>query len=158
MRRLLERDELLTVPGCYDGLGARLIEQAGFSACYTTGFGTAAALLGLPDRGVFSATDMVDHARRLVMATTLPVIADADTGYSNPLNLMRTLHDYERAGVAAIQLEDQVAPKRCGHVEDNLIIAKTDARATEGLETAIDRAHASMEPKPCNLRSPPTRF
>ena len=169
LRRLLERDELLTVPGCYDGLGARLIEQAGFSACYMTGFGTTAALLGRPDIGLLSATDMVDNARRVVMATTLPVIADADTGYGNPLNVMRTVHDYERAGVAAIQLEDQVAPKRCGHMDDKqvvptadmtakvraavaarhdddlVIIARTDARANEGLASAIERAHAYVD-------------
>ncbi len=169
LRELLERGELLTVPGCYDGLGARLIEQAGFWACYMTGFGTAAALLGRPDIGLLSVTDMVDNARRVVMATTLPVIADADTGYGNPLNVMRTVHDYERAGVAAIQLEDQVAPKRCGHMDDKqevptadmtakvraavaarhdddlVIIARTDARANEGLASAIERAHAYVD-------------
>jgi len=169
LRRLLSSDDLLIVPGCYDGLGARLIEQAGFGACYLTGFGSSASLLGRPDIGLLTATEMVDAARRLVMATTLPVIADADTGYGNPLNVIRTVRDYERAGVAALQLEDQVAPKRCGHMDnkavisveemvtkvraavsartdpDLVIIARTDARAMEGLDAALDRAEAYAE-------------
>jgi 2-methylisocitrate lyase-like PEP mutase family enzyme len=169
LRRLLDGGGLLTVPGCYDGLGARLIEQAGFDACYLTGFGTSASLLGRPDLGLLSATEMVDAARRLVMAASLPVIADADTGYGNPLNVARTVHDYERAGVAALQLEDQVAPKRCGHMEDKqvipapdmvakvraavaartdpdlVVIARTDARAVEGLDAALTRAEAYVE-------------
>lgn len=167
LRELLAGDELLVVPGCHDALGARLIEHAGFDAAYMTGFGAAAALLGQPDVGLLSAAEMADNARRISMATALPVIADADTGYGSPLNVMRTLREYEQAGVAAIQLEDQVAPKRCGHMEGKdvvpaaamaakieaavaarsavgqdglVIIARTDARATEGLDAAIDRA------------------
>ncbi|MCP4226603.1 MAG: carboxyvinyl-carboxyphosphonate phosphorylmutase [Actinomycetia bacterium] len=169
LRQLLSRDQLLTVPGCYDGLGARLIEQAGFSAAYLTGFGSSASLLGRPDIGLLSATEMVDSARRLVMATSLPIIADADTGYGNPLNVIRTVRDYERAGVGALQLEDQVTPKRCGHMDDKavipsqdmvakiraavsartdpdlVIIARTDARAVEGFDAALSRAGSYVE-------------
>lgn len=156
-------------PGCYDALGATLIEQAGFDACYMTGFGSAASLLGQPDIGLLSAAEMTDNARRIAAATRLPVIADADTGYGNPLNVMRTVREYERAGVAALQLEDQVAPKRCGHMEekavvppgemvqkiqaavearhdrDLVIVGRTDARAVEGLPAAIERAHVYAE-------------
>jgi 2-methylisocitrate lyase-like PEP mutase family enzyme len=167
LRELLKLDELLAVPGCSDALGATLIEQAGFDAAYMSGFGSSATLLGQPDVGLLSAVEMVDNARRIASATHLPVIADADTGYGNPVNVMRTVRDFERAGVAAIQLEDQVAPKRCGHMSDKqviasgemvaklraaveardemLIIARTDARAPEGLTAAIDRAHAYVE-------------
>ncbi len=167
LRALLNRGDLLTVPGCSDALGARLIEQAGFDAAYMTGFGSSATLLGKPDVGLLTGSEMVDNARRIASATTLPVIADADTGYGSPVNVIRTVHDFERAGVAAIQLEDQVAPKRCGHMSDKqvipvgemaakvraaidtrtemLIIARTDARAPEGLAAAIGRAHAYVE-------------
>ncbi len=167
LRELLNRNELLTVPGCSDALGATLIEQAGFDASYMTGFGSSATLLGEPDVGLLTGSEMVDNARRIVSATTLPVIADADTGYGNPINVIRTVTEFERAGVAAIQLEDQVAPKRCGHMTDKqvipagemtaklraavearsemLIIARTDARAPEGLQAAIRRAHAYVE-------------
>lgn len=169
LRRALDDDGILVVPGCQDALGARLIEQAGFAAAYMTGFGSAASLLGRPDLGLLSATEMVDNARRLVMATSLPVIADGDTGYGNPLNVVRTVRDYEQAGVAAIQLEDQVAPKRCGHMEDKqvvgtdemvakiraavrarvdpdfVIIARTDARAVEGFASSLSRAGAYVE-------------
>jgi len=167
MRELLDQGRLLTVPGCSDALGAALIEQAGFEVVYMSGFGTSATLLGQPDVGLLTGSEMVDNARRVAAATTLPVIADGDTGYGNPVNVMRTVRDYERAGVAAIQLEDQVAPKRCGHMTDKqvvplaemvakvraaaeardemLIIARTDARAPEGLAAAIERAHAYVE-------------
>ena len=167
LRARLNEPGLLTVPGCSDALGARLIEQAGFDAAYMTGFGSSATLLGRPDVGLLTGSEMVDNARRIAAATTLPVIADADTGYGNPVNVIRTVGDYERAGVAAIQLEDQVAPKRCGHMADKqvvpqaemvaklraavearhemLIIARTDARAPEGLAAAIERGHAYVE-------------
>jgi len=167
MRELLDRGGLLTVPGCWDALGARLIEQAGFSAAYMTGFGSSATLLGQPDVGLLTGSEMVDNARRIASATSLPVIADADTGYGNPVNVMRTVRDFEQAGVAAIQLEDQVTPKRCGHMSDKqvvptsemaakiraaveardemVIIARTDARGPEGLSAAIERAHAYVE-------------
>ncbi len=164
LRALLRRDEPLLLPGCYDALGARLIQQADFDAVYMTGFGTAASLLGRPDVGLLSVSEMLDNARRVVAATDLPVIADADTGYGNPINVIRTVQDYERAGVAGIHIEDQVMPKKCGHMEgkqvvpadefvakihaavqartnpDFVIIARTDARAPEGFEAALERA------------------
>jgi carboxyvinyl-carboxyphosphonate phosphorylmutase len=155
---------MVLAPGCYDPLGARLIEEAGFDAAYMTGFGTSAGRLGRADVGLLTMSEMVDNARRIVQAVGIPVIADADTGYGNALNVIRTVHEYEAAGVAAIHLEDQVTPKRCGHLEgkevidagemvakvaaavaarersDFLIIARTDARAVEGVEAALDRA------------------
>ena len=160
---------MVLAPGCYDPLGARLIEEAGFPAVYMTGFGTAAGRLGRPDVGLLTLTEMVDNARRIAHAVGVPVIADADTGYGNPLNVIRTVHEYEAAGVAAIHLEDQVMPKKCGHMEgkqlvgagemaakvaaavaarerpDFLIIARTDARAVEGLDAALERARRYRE-------------
>ncbi|MCV7287743.1 isocitrate lyase/PEP mutase family protein [Mycolicibacterium wolinskyi] len=152
----------LIAPGAFDGLSARLVELARFEAVYMTGFGAAASLLGGPDVGLLTATEMAGQAERLATATRLPLIADADTGYGNALNVSRTVAGYERAGVAAIQLEDQVSPKRCGHMsgkavvsvaemvaklraaadtrDDLLIIARTDAAAVEGIPAAIDRA------------------
>jgi 2-methylisocitrate lyase-like PEP mutase family enzyme len=161
---LLDDGEMVLAPGCYDPLGARLIEEAGFPAVYMTGFGTAAGRLGRPDVGLLTLSEMVDNARRIAEAVDIPVIADADTGYGNPLNVIRTVREYEAAGVAAIHLEDQVMPKKCGHMEgkeliaagemaakvsaavaarrspDFLIIARTDARAVEGLSGALARA------------------
>ncbi len=169
LRELLARPEPLLLPGCYDALGARLIEQAGFDAAYMTGFGTAASLLGRPDVGLLGMSEMVDNARRIVQATALPVVADADTGYGNPINVIRTVRDYEQAGIAGIHIEDQVMPKKCGHMEnkqvvteaemvakieaavaarrnpDFVIIARTDARAPEGLDAALQRARACRE-------------
>ena len=110
LRARLGRDELLTVPGCSDALGARLIEQAGCEAVYMTGFGTSAALLGRPDVGLLGGADMAANADRIAAATNLPLIADADTGYGNAINVAHTVRAYERAGVAAIQLEDQEMP------------------------------------------------
>ncbi len=160
----MARPEPVLLPGCYDALGARLIEQAGFDAVYMTGFGTAASLLGRPDLGLLGLAEMADNAARIVDATDLPVVADADTGYGNPINVIRTVQTYERAGVAGLHLEDQVLPKRCGHMEgkvvvpaeemeakiraavdartnpDLVIIARTDARAPHGLDDALDRA------------------
>ena len=156
-------------PGAYDALTARLIEQAGFPAVYMTGFGTSASLLGRPDVGLLTMSQMVDNARRIAQAVNVPVIADADTGYGNPLNVIRTVQEYELAGVSAIHIEDQVMPKKCGHMEnkqviaaaemtekirasvearsstDFLIIARTDARAVEGLDSALRRARAYRE-------------
>ncbi len=164
LRELFAVEEMVLAPGCYDALGARLVEEAGFSAVYMTGFGTAASLLGRPDVGLMTLTEMVDNARRIVEAVEVSVIADADTGYGNPINVIRTVREYEAAGVAAIHLEDQVMPKKCGHTEgkqlippgemaakvsaavaarrcdDFLIIARTDARAVEGLDAALERA------------------
>lgn len=154
---------MILAPGCYDPLGARLIEDAGFEAVYMTGFGTAAGRMGRPDVGLLTLSEMVDNARRIAAAVSVPVIADADTGYGNPLNVIRTVHEFEAAGVAAIHLEDQAAPKKCGHLEGKqligaeemaakvaaavaarerqefLIIARTDARAVEGLDAALER-------------------
>ena len=164
LSELLRSGEMILAPGCYDALGARLIEEAGFSAAYMTGFGTAASRLGRPDVGLLTLSEMVDNARRIAQAVAIPVIADADTGYGNPLNVIRTVHEYEAAGVSAVHLEDQVMPKKCGHMEgkeliragemvakvraavaarrsdDFLIIARTDARAVEGLDAALARA------------------
>lgn len=169
LRELLAMPEPVLAPGSYDALSARLVEAAGFSAVYMTGFGSAASLLGRPDVGLLGMSEMVDNARRIVQAVAVPVIADADTGYGNPLNVIRTVQEYERAGVAAIHIEDQVMPKRCGHMEgkqvipceemveklraavsarrssDFVIIARTDARAVEGLEKALQRARRYAE-------------
>jgi 2,3-dimethylmalate lyase len=169
LRELIDAGEMVLAPGCYDALGARLIEAAGFSAAYMTGFGSAASRLGRPDIGLMTLPEMVDNARRIVQAVDIPVVADADTGYGNPLNVIRTVQEYETAGVAAIHLEDQVMPKKCGHMEgkqvvpaaemaakieaavaarrspDFLIIARTDARAVEGLDAALRRARRYWE-------------
>ena len=169
LQELLESGETIVAPGAFDPLAARLVEEAGFPAVYMTGFGTSAALLGRPDVGLLTMTEMVDNARRIADCVDIPVIADADTGYGNPLNVIRTVGAYEAAGVAAIHLEDQVAPKKCGHMDgkqvipagemaqkiraavaararpDFVIIARTDARAVEGLEQALDRARMYRE-------------
>jgi 2-methylisocitrate lyase-like PEP mutase family enzyme len=169
LRQLLEGRRPVIAPGAYDALSARLVEQAGFDAVYLTGFGASASLLGRPDVGLLSGTEMVDHARRLVQAVDVPVVADADTGYGNPINVIRTVREYEQAGVAALHLEDQASPKRCGHLRgkllvpvddmvakvsaavaarrdpDLVLIARTDARAVEGIDAAIARARAYGE-------------
>ncbi|HUA94856.1 MAG TPA: isocitrate lyase/PEP mutase family protein, partial [Acidimicrobiales bacterium] len=126
LRALLDAGETVLAAGAYDALSARLVAEAGFPALYMTGFGAAASLLGRPDVGLLTMTEMVDQARRLVATTDLPVIADADTGYGNPLNVVRTVGAYEQAGVAALHLEDQVAPKRCGHVDGKHVIPAED--------------------------------
>jgi 2,3-dimethylmalate lyase len=164
LRELLAGPKPVTAPGCYDALGARLIEEAGFDVVYMTGFGTSASLLGRPDVGLANQGEMVDNIRRIVNATSLPVIADADTGYGNAMNVIRTVQLWEQAGAAGFHLEDQVTPKKCGHMNNKqvipadeavgkikaavearsnpntVIIARTDARAVEGLDAAIDRA------------------
>ena len=168
LRQMLSEPEPVVAPGAYDALSARLAEQAGFGAVYMTGFGASASLLGRPDIGLLSFAEMVDHARRLAAAVSVPLIADADDGYGNPLNVQRTVRDYESAGVAALHIEDQVAPKRCGHMSgkdvidaaemvekvraaveartgDLLIIARTDARAVEGLDAALARARSYLD-------------
>jgi len=166
LRALLSRPEPLLVPGAYDALSARLVEHAGFDAVYLTGFGATASLLGLPDVGLLSLPDMVDSAARMARAVDVPLISDADTGYGNAINVARAVQQFERAGVAAVHLEDQVAPKRCGHMSgkqvvpveemveklraavaarrdpDFVLIARTDARAVEGLDAALERARA----------------
>lgn len=169
LRELLARPQPLLVPGAYDALSARLVESAGFDAVYMTGFGTAASLLGRPDVGLLTLTEMAGNAARIAATVGVPVIADADTGYGNAINVVRTVAEYERAGVAGLHLEDQVAPKKCGHMSgkavvpaaehaakiraavkartnpDLVIIARTDARATEGLTPAIERARRYAE-------------
>jgi 2,3-dimethylmalate lyase len=170
LRELLASDAgPLIAPGAYDALSARLVEQAGFDVVYMTGFGTTASLIGRPDVGLLSGTEMIDNARRIVAAVDVPVIADADTGYGNAINVLRTVQTYEQAGVAGIHLEDQVLPKKCGHMSgkaviaademvgkiraavaarrdpDFVLIARTDAAAVEGLDAAIARAHSYAE-------------
>lgn len=169
LRALLSAGPPLVAPGAYDALSARLVEQAGFDVVYMTGFGTTAALIGRPDVGLLSGAEMVENARRIVSAVDVPVIADADTGYGNALNVVRTVQLYEQAGVAGIQLEDQVMPKKCGHMSgkalvgtdemvgkiraavaartdpDLVIIARTDAVAVSGLDEALSRARAFAE-------------
>ncbi len=162
LRERLREPGILLVPGAADALTARIIEQAGFEAVYATGAGFANAALGVPDVGLATMTEIVQHAQRMADAVAIPVIVDADTGYGNAVNVLRTVHELERAGAAAIQIEDQVSPKRCGHFSGTevvaaeemvskiraaaearqhaLLIARTDARATEGLEAAIARA------------------
>lgn len=162
---LLAAGKLVQAPGASDILTARIVEQAGFPAVYMTGFGATATTLGMPDLGLMTQSEMVDHARRMVRATALPVIADADTGYGGLNNLLRTVEDYAQAGVAAIHLEDQTLPKRCGQlagiqlVEADaqvrtlkaavqargkaglLLIARTDALGVLGVDEAVRRAN-----------------
>jgi carboxyvinyl-carboxyphosphonate phosphorylmutase len=169
LRELLAGPSPVMAPGAYDALSARLVEQAGFDVVYMTGFGTTASLIGRPDVGLLTGTEMVDNARRIVSAVDVPVIADADTGYGNAINVARTVQLYEQAGVAALQLEDQVMPKKCGHMSgkavietgemvgkiraavearrdpDFLVIARTDAVAVHGLAEALRRARAFAE-------------
>ena len=170
LRELLVQRDLLVAPGAYDALSARLIAQAGFPAVYMTGFGTAASVLGQPDVGLLTMSEMVSRAAALAAVVgDRPLIADADTGYGNPINVRRTVREYERAGVAAIHIEDQVWPKKCGHMEgkqvipvdemvqkiraaadarqdpDFVIIARTDANAVYGLEDALRRGRAYRE-------------
>jgi len=164
LRELLNSGQTVVAPGAFDPLAARLVEEAGFAAVYMTGFGTSAALLGRPDVGLLTMTEMADSAARIAACVDIPLIADADTGYGNPLNVIRTVGAYQAAGVAGLHIEDQVAPKKCGHMEgklvigademaqkvkaavdartdpDFVIIARTDARAVEGLDSALDRA------------------
>ena len=165
LKQLLRRDKLLVAPGCFDGLSARLVEEAGFEAAYLSG-GAVARSMGIPDIGLVTMSETIERAAQVVSAVTLPVIADADTGYGNAVNLVRTVREFERAGVAAIHIEDQITPKRCGHLDGNevislaemekkleaalaaradadfCIIARTDARGVHGLDDAIRRAHA----------------
>jgi 2-methylisocitrate lyase-like PEP mutase family enzyme len=169
LRALLASGRPVVAPGAYDALSARLVEAAGFDVVYITGFGSAASLLGRPDVGLLGMGEMADQARRLVAAVDTPVVADADTGYGNAINVIRTVQEYERAGVAALHLEDQVMPKRCGHMDgkavvptgemvgklaaavdartdpDLVLIARTDARAVEGVDAALTRARAYRE-------------
>jgi 2-methylisocitrate lyase-like PEP mutase family enzyme len=164
LRELLSGGQLVSAPGVYDAMSARLVEAAGFPAVYMSGFGVTASLLGRPDIGLLGMSEMAQAARRIVSAVDVPVIADGDTGYGNAINVIRTVQEYEAAGVAAMHIEDQVTPKRCGHMSgkqvvpaevmidkvkaavaarqdpDLVLIARTDAAAVEGIDAAIDRA------------------
>src|SRR5215218_1054224 len=124
-RDVLQRDGLVIAPGAYDCITARCIAQAGFDAVYMTGAGTAATL-GYPDFGLVTMSEMVANARRIATAVDVPVIADADTGYGNELNVVRTVREYETAGVAGIHIEDQGFPKKCGHLDDKEIVPRAD--------------------------------
>ncbi|HEX2941005.1 MAG TPA: isocitrate lyase/PEP mutase family protein [Rhodopila sp.] len=167
LRAALNQPGMIVAPGAYDGLTAALVAQAGFPAVYMTGAGTSVAH-GYPDFGLLTGTEMVANAARMVRAVDIPVIADADTGYGNELNVVRTVRDYEQAGVAAIHIEDQVSPKRCGHLDDKqvvpaedwiakiraavaarrdpdfMIIARTDSRAVIGFEEAVSRSNQAL--------------
>ncbi len=169
LRQMMTGNRIVVAPGAHDALTAKIIEQVGFSAVYMTGYGQAASHLGKPDVGLLTLTEMVARASNIVEAVNVPVIADADTGFGNAVNVMRTLREYEKAGVAAIQLEDQVAPKKCGHMTgrqvvskeemvgkikaaadvrtdpDLMIIARTDARTVHGIGEALERAKAYEE-------------
>jgi carboxyvinyl-carboxyphosphonate phosphorylmutase len=164
-RQRLAQPGLIVAPGAYDGLSAKLIEQAGFDVVYATGGGISRSC-GYPDIGLLTMTEVLMYLRWIVEATSLPVIGDCDTGYGNALNVMRAVREFERTGVAAFHLEDQITPKRCGHYEgkevvsceemckkleaaleartdpDLVIIARTDARAAHGLDEAIRRGRA----------------
>lgn len=126
LRALVSKKQGLVVPGAYDGVSARLVQDAGFPAVYMTGYGTAASRLGLPDLGFAGLGEMVDHARNLAAILDVPLIADADTGYGNALNVRRTVQMYEAAGVAALHIEDQVTPKRCGHLSGHQIVSRSE--------------------------------
>ena len=169
LRKLLARPGCVVAPGVADALAARLVARAGFEAVYMTGFGTSLTRLGMPDVGLLTATEMIDNAGRIVDASGLPVVADADTGYGNPINTRRTIRDYEKAGVAGVHIEDQAWPKRCGHLAgkrviptaemvakvkaacdarrdpDFVIITRTDAIAIEGLDAALERGERYRE-------------
>jgi 2,3-dimethylmalate lyase len=162
-RKRIQKKQIIVAPGVYDAFTAKLATRMGFEALYITGAGIAASLLGVPDIGLVTMTEQLDQARRIADATELPLVCDADTGYGNALNVARTVKAFEKAGVCAIHLEDQVMPKKCGHLEgkklvttgemvnklkaaldartdgDFLIIARTDARAVYGLKNAIER-------------------
>jgi len=169
LRARLESGEILVAPGAYDALTARLLEQAGFEAVYRGGYAASAAAFALPDLGITTLTDMVDHLRRMTNAISVPVIADADTGYGEVPQVVHTVRELEAAGAAAIQFEDQVFPKRCGHMEgkkvipaeemvvklraaldarrdpETVIIARSDATAVTGLDDAIRRSRLYAE-------------
>jgi 2-methylisocitrate lyase-like PEP mutase family enzyme len=166
-RSLLDAKKLIVAPGVIDGITGRAVDQAGFAAAYMTGAGTAMTL-GYPDYGLTTMTEMVGNAARIVNSVSIPLISDSDTGFGNELNVYRTVQEFERAGVAAIHIEDQVFPKKCGHLDnkelvsredfvakiraaaaarrskDFCIIARTDARAVAGLDEAVERANEAL--------------
>lgn len=160
---MLKEKKPLIIPGVYDAIGAKIAEKAGFNAMFQTGYGTSATLFGMPDYGFISSAETVDNARRICRAVSVPVIVDADTGYGNALSVWKLVKELESAGASGIFLEDQRWPKRCGHMQGKevvsqeeyaeklgaaidarssknfIIVARTDARATEGLDAAIER-------------------
>lgn len=171
IRKLLKQPGLLLMPCCFDALSAKLVERAGFSLTFMSGFAVSASRLGLPDAGLISFGEMVAQGRDICSAVSIPVIGDGDTGYGNPMNVKRTVREYGRAGFGGIMIEDQIAPKRCGHTRgkqvvgrdeaitriraavdareadgvDIIIIARTDARETHGLDEALSRMQAFEE-------------
>jgi carboxyvinyl-carboxyphosphonate phosphorylmutase len=169
LRKRLREKEILVAPGAHDVLTARIIEMTGFDAVYMTGYGTSASLIGQPDVGLLTQTEMFERAINIVNAVEVPVIADADNGFGNAINVQRTVKLYEKAGVACVQLEDQVSPKKCGHMigrelitmqemvgkihaavdarenDDLMIMARTDARTEFGIEAAIERGKTYEE-------------
>ena len=169
LRKLIEQEGIIVSPGIYDCLSAKLAESAGFKMVGITGAGLAASLLGYPDVGITSMAEVLNQTRNIVKSVDIPVFADCDTGYGNPLNVYRTIQEFEDAGVAGLFMEDQTYPKRCGHFEgkqlisteemvkkidaaldarrdpDLVIMARTDARAVYGLDAAIERANAYVE-------------
>ena len=170
LRQLLDGPDFMVMPGCYDALSARLVERAGFPVAFMGGFAVSATRLGLPDTGLISYAEMVDQGRNICSAVSIPVIGDGDTGYGNAINVQRTVEGYAQAGFAGVMIEDQVAPKRCGHTRgkatvargeavarvqaavdardrgaDILIMARTDANATDGFDEAMARAKTFAE-------------
>ena len=163
LRNMLKSKKSLVIPGVYDALGAKIAQKVGFEAMFQTGYGTSATLLGMPDYGFIGATETIDNARRICRAVSIPVIVDSDTGYGNALSVWKLVKELESSGAAGIFLEDQIWPKRCGHMQgkgivsqeeyteklsaaldareskDFIIVARTDARAVEGLDEAIER-------------------
>jgi len=163
LQNLLKSDRPLVIPGVYDAIGAKIAQKVGFDAMFQTGYGTSATLLGMPDYGFIGATETIENARRICNSVSVPVIVDSDTGYGNALSVWKLVKELEDAGAAGIFLEDQKWPKRCGHMQgkevtlqeeyteklgaaidareskDFIIVARTDARATEGLDAAIAR-------------------
>jgi methylisocitrate lyase len=163
LKSMLKANKPLVIPGVYDAIGAKIAEKVGFEAMFQTGYGTSATLFGMPDYGFIGATETLDNARRICRAVSVPVIVDSDTGYGNALSVWKLVRELESAGASGIFLEDQRWPKRCGHMQgkevitqeeyteklgaaidarqskDFIIVARTDARATEGLENAIER-------------------
>lgn len=168
-RQMLSNREIILAPGVYDCVSARIAERVGYQAVYMSGFGTVASIYGKPDVGLVTATEMISHARNLTASVSVPVLADADDGYGNPVNVRRTVREYERAGVAGIHIEDQVSPKRCGYLpgrhvipteemvakvkaavdarvnEDFVIVARSDSYLECGINELIERGHAYAE-------------
>ena len=169
LRACLEREEILVLPGIYDCIGAKLVEQLGFDVVFTSGYGISGSVLGRPDFGFLTATEVLYSVGRIAEAVVLPVVADIDTGYGNPLNVVRTVSEVVKSGISGVILEDQEWPKKCGHFEGKriismeehvekihaavearrnsglVIIGRTDARATHGLDEAIRRGRAYFE-------------